>query len=267
MSWIDNSSLIPTWNMNGDTYPYRQFDNTIIKGLLDISGGNLILRNGGLFTQTDISSNGNIYGTNAYITGNVAISKPTAGFTLDVSGIINATALYVNGTSYIGSQWTTLSSNIYYDTGNVAIGKSTNPLYTLDVNGNTNSTAFYTTSDYRIKSNLTPITTRQFTIDNLYPLYYINTKLNREDLGFIAHEVQHYYPFMVSGVKDDTDTTTGIPIHQTVNYNAIIPILVAEVKELKAKINNQETHINNQQAQINKLCEIIYNTRGEENAI
>lgn len=66
--------------------------------------------------------------------GNVGIGTTTPGFRLDVAGIINATALYVNGTPYIGSQWTTSGTNIYYSTGNVGIG-TTSPYAVLAVGG------------------------------------------------------------------------------------------------------------------------------------
>lgn len=67
----------------------------------------------------------------------IGVSNPT--YPLDVNGIVNATALYVNGTPYIGSQWITTptTSNSIYITGcNVGIGTSNpNPLYSLDIGG------------------------------------------------------------------------------------------------------------------------------------
>ncbi len=64
----------------------------------------------------------------------IGIGTSTPAFTLDVNGIINASALYVNGAPYIGSQWTTNGTSVYYNTGNVGIGTTT-PIATLDVNG------------------------------------------------------------------------------------------------------------------------------------
>jgi len=71
--------------------------------------------------------------------GNIGFQKTNPGFTLDVGGIVNATAIYVNGTPYIGSQWTTAGSDIFYDTGNVGIGV-TNPTAALDLLGSLKAT-------------------------------------------------------------------------------------------------------------------------------
>jgi hypothetical protein len=50
--------------------------------------------------------------------------------------------------------------------------------------------------------------------------------INKDDLGFIAHEVQEVYPFLVEGNKDEEKK-------QSLNYIGLIAILVKEVQELK----------------------------------
>ena len=84
-----------------------------------------------------------------------------------------------------------------------------------------------TTSDYRIKQNVQPITDN---IDALNPVAYYNTLTKRQDFGFIAHEVQEHFPMLVSGEKDG-------PVNQSINYIGIISILVAEIQELKKKVD------------------------------
>jgi hypothetical protein len=71
----------------------------------------------------------------------------------------------------------------------------------------------------------------------LIPVTYFNTQTQIHDIGFIAHEVQEVYPCLVSGTKNDNE-------YQSINYNGIIPLLVNEIKLLKAKIDELEKIIN-----------------------
>ena len=162
----------------------------------------------------------------------------------------NTTAKLANGTSgYIlksnGStsdpSWT---ADIVGNAGtatNVAGGSSGQILYQSAPNTTTFSSSFSyssttttltvgsvnTTSDYRIKQNVQPITDN---IDALNPVAYYNTHTKRQDFGFIAHEVQEHFPMLVSGEKDG-------PVNQSINYIGIISILVAEIQELKKKVD------------------------------
>lgn len=65
----------------------------------------------------------------------IGISKSNPAFSLDVGGIVNASSLYVNGTPYIGSQWSNVGSNVFLLQSNVGIGVS-NPAATFHVFGN-----------------------------------------------------------------------------------------------------------------------------------
>jgi hypothetical protein len=129
------------------------------------------------------------------------------------------------------NQWTTTNATDIYYNGSISIGKTTTPNYTLDVSGNINVSSdvfggsFIITSDYRIKKN--PILLNDsFVIDNLRPVRYTNTQSNKEDLGFIAHEVQEIFPYLVYGEKDEEQK-------QSLNYIGLIALLVKETQELK----------------------------------
>ena len=114
--------------------------------------------------------------------------------------------------------------------GNVGIKKDS-PGYTLDVNGNVNATSYNATSDYRIKEDIKPITSN---IDVLKPVCYYNRQNKKDDMGFIAHEVQEHFPFLVTGEKDGKDI-------QSLNYIGFIALLTKEVQDLKKdKINKTE---------------------------
>jgi hypothetical protein len=103
----------------------------------------------------------------------------------------------------------------------------------FNVTGSVTAQSFNATSDYRIKTDLTPLLPGA--IDTLKPYSYTNKLTNAQDFGFVAHEVQEQFPFIVSGTKDAT-REDGEPILQTINYQAIIPILVAEVKAMKTEL-------------------------------
>jgi len=52
----------------------------------------------------------------------------------------------------------------------------------------------------------------------------------------IAHELQEYYPELVTGVKDGPET-------QSINYIGLIPVLINEMKNLKFKNNELEKEL------------------------
>jgi hypothetical protein len=90
------------------------------------------------------------------------------------------------------------------------------------------STYFNALSDYRIKANVKALNDTHV-IDYLNPVVYYNTNSKKQDIGFIAHEVQEQFPFLVTGEKDGSE-------HQTLNYNGLIGILTKEIQDLKKEV-------------------------------
>ena len=105
----------------------------------------------------------------------------------------------------------------------------------LDVSGNI--TASGTISDYRIKDIIEPINS-SYSVDNLKPIKYFNKKSKKEEIGFIAHEVQEIFPFLVNGSKDG-------PQNQSLNYIGLIGVLVKEIQDLKEKVTKLEKKARN----------------------
>jgi len=97
------------------------------------------------------------------------------------------------------------------------------------VTGNVSASAYLTTSDYRIKENIVSLADCSFDIGNLNPIQYHNKLTNKQDIGFLAHELQAELPFLVNGEKDGKNM-------QSVNYTGLIGLLVKEIKDLKEKI-------------------------------
>jgi hypothetical protein len=97
----------------------------------------------------------------------------------------------------------------------------------LTIPGNLTSGSYVSSSDYRIKTNVRPLND-MISIDNLRPVKYMQTLINKEQYGLIAHELQQYFPHLVTGIKDGDSW-------QSVNYTGLIAILINEIKKLKAE--------------------------------
>jgi hypothetical protein len=127
---------------------------------------------------------------------------------------------------------------IYSNNGIGFVDSSTTPggvlIYFNVRTGQVNSSTYYASSDYRIKDKITPLGNK-YIVDNLKPVHYYNKSSKKNDIGFIAHEVQEYFPDLVSGKKD------GVAM-QSINYNGLIGILVKEVKSLKYELNKMKTN-------------------------
>ena len=152
--------------------------------------------------------------------GTTASSSPSQGLNL----ITGTGAYYAAGHASGTASGTGYSYFLYNST---IIGSITQ-------NGTT-AVAFNTSSDYRLKENVTPMTTGLATIGALKPVTYdwISDKSKGE--GFIAHELQEIIPLAVTGEKDAVDEN-GNPRHQGVDYSKIVVHLVAAVQELTARI-------------------------------
>jgi hypothetical protein len=61
----------------------------------------------------------------------------------------------------------------------------------------------------------------------------MQTLINKQQYGLIAHELQQYYPNLVFGEKDGPDL-------QRVNYTGLIAILINEIIQLEREFTELE---------------------------
>jgi len=104
---------------------------------------------------------------------------------------------------------------------------------TVPTGGQISAGSFNATSDYRIKENIKLLDLSEYSVDYLNPIIYDHIDTKKTNIGFLAHEVQEYFPFLVTGVKDGEDT-------QSINYTGLIGVLTKEIQELKKRVSKLE---------------------------
>jgi len=105
-------------------------------------------------------------------------------------------------------------------------------------------TNYNVTSDYRLKSNIAPISNAVTKLKQLAPKTY--TWTNHPNVGtvygFIAHELQAVIPQAVTGEKDAIDED-GKPKYQGVDSSNLIPFLTAALQEAITRIEALEAKV------------------------
>ena len=149
---------------------------------------------------------------------------------MSVGGDITGNEIYTNNWFRVKTSGT----GIYWEVSGAGLFSNDAWIRTYSNTTGIVASQFNSSSDYRIKENIR-ILDNAFTVDNLKPVQYNLKESGKEAIGFIAHEVQEEYPQLVEGEKDGEAM-------QSINYNAIIPILVKEIQDLKKRIAQLEKH-------------------------
>jgi len=175
-----------------------------------------------------IDSSGNL------LVGKASPSTSTVGFQFDSAN--NKIACGANGSS------TALFTRNGDDGAVVQIARDGVEKGTISVT--TTAVAYNTSSDYRLKTNLEPISNGIDRVKQL-PVYRFNwiadQSGNKVD-GFVAHEAKTIVPESVVGEKDAVDAN-GKPIYQGIDQSKIVPLLTAALKEAIAKIETLEAKV------------------------
>jgi hypothetical protein len=99
--------------------------------------------------------------------------------------------------------------------------------------------AYNTTSDYRAKDVTGPVANSGATID---ALKVYNGKMKGATVErpmLIAHEAQEVTPYAVTGEKDAVDED-GKPKYQQMDVSSLVPLLIAELQSLRARVAQLE---------------------------
>jgi hypothetical protein len=130
------------------------------------------------------------------------------------------------------------------------------------ITGNTSSTTYNTTSDHRLKENVVNLINATDRLKQLEPkrFNFIEDADTTVD-GFLAHEVQSVVPEAITGTHNEVETWeeeddlpngvslgdnkldengNTIPKYQGIDQSKLVPLLVATIQELEARITALE---------------------------
>lgn len=171
-------------------------------------------------------------------------------------GINNCGKIWLGSSTATSATISSVSlADLTIRSGNTGLGKFASTGYKLDVDGNVRCVTLYQTSDGRLKTQIKPITNTSGLME-IKPYTYqfkkestaIGNPDNKLHYGFIAQEIEPYFPELVS--KDDNG-------YYAVNYVEFIPILLKELQDQNKKINTLEANVAEQDKRIAALEALI----------
>jgi hypothetical protein len=158
-----------------------------------------------------------------------------AGFGMENNSIAYHSGTFGSHTFYSGT------TNSNYGTGRFQIDQLGNITCTGDF------AAFTSISDKRLKTNIIKLDSSIDIIKNLNPVkfnwkyndFIIDNKQGKEDVGFIAQEIEEIIPLATGEYKVINSEET----YKNIKYERIIPYLVKSIQELIDKVDKLEQEI------------------------
>lgn len=118
-----------------------------------------------------------------------------------------------------------------------AAGYNGSTIGSISQTGSGTGILFNTSSDYRLKTNIEPMTGCLERLAQVLPrtFKWVNRPEAPRTEGFIAHELAEVVPLAVMGSKDEVNGDGSIKA-QAVDASRLVPLLVGAVQELVAQV-------------------------------
>jgi hypothetical protein len=201
------------------------------------AGGNLVFRRGAAATESArITPTGTLF-------INSADNALTSALKLSVTAAAGeGTFLFKNdagNNQWTGWVWNTATTGDNLFINFLTEGSSGTARGSITYNRAGGLVAYNVTSDYRAKDIIGPVTDAGTTID---ALKVYNGKMKGATIArpmLVAHEAQEVVPYAVTGEKDAVNAD-GSDKHQQMDHQSFIPLLIAEIQSLRARVAQLE---------------------------
>jgi hypothetical protein len=237
---IDSSDISFSSNIktNGNSIYAGATSQTV-----DISSGTAFNTGGAAMALRGSATGYNDHGIEFYSGGSERMRLDSSG-RLKINTVATAGVLCINnfeGAAHCLDLGTDVGSDILanFRLSTNADGSGGTVVGSISVSGS--STGYNTSSDYRLKENVTDITGATDRLKQLNPVRFnfiadADTTVD----GFLAHEVQDVVPEAITGTHNEVDDD-GNPVYQGIDQSKLVPLLVATIQELEARIAALET--------------------------
>jgi hypothetical protein len=188
--------------------------------------GPLIFRNAAIANVMTLDASGRLF------VGKISSSAANTGCELQTGVGGNAASVFTAdaGSASIMNRLTSDGVIVDFRRQTISVG---------NIAVTTLATTYNTVSDYRLKESAKPLVGGLDRVNALKPSVYKWKVNGSAGEGFLAHELAEVVPFAVTGNKDAVDAD-GNPAYQGVDLSKLVPILVAAIQELTARVKTLE---------------------------
>ena len=189
-------------------------------------------------------------------TGSIGVGRTSLSAATEDAGVVLSEFGYI----YSAREGTSSQSHIVF-INNAAV--TATQVGTIRTSGST--TSYNTSSDYRLKTDAQPMTGATARLKALKPVNFEWIADGTRVDGFLAHEAQEVVPECVTGEKDAMQDqeyevtpavldeegntveeavmgTSSVPDYQGIDQSKLVPLLVATIQELEARITQLENN-------------------------
>ena len=248
---LQTTGSVPLTFGTNDTERMR-IDSSGVVGIGVVPSGTAKLQvNGQIYASADGSASAPAFAVNDGDTGMFRPANNNLAFTtggtermrIDTSGKVNIGTSAVDGFLQVKHNNNADVLLMLHDTsgaGGTAIRFKVNGSTVGSIANSASGTSFNTTSDHRLKENVVDMTGATTRLKQLNPVRFnfiadADTTVD----GFLAHEVQTVVPEAITGTHNEVDDD-GNPVYQGIDQSKLVPLLVATIQELEARLTALE---------------------------